>query len=111
MSPLAALIAPLAALALLGAASLISLNPTLLQIAVIQGKRRRRRRRKRWADHKEDDEVIVPNVSARSDNHIRSVPPIDLEQFDTGDHSSISLAEHEPAASSSDDDESRFVHF
>ena len=56
MSPLAALIAPLAALALLGAASLISLNPTLLQIAVIQGKRRRRRRRRRWADHEEDDD-------------------------------------------------------
>ena len=39
LSPLAALIAPLAALALLGAASLISLNPTLLQLAVINGKR------------------------------------------------------------------------
>ena len=53
----------------------------------------------------EDDEIIVPNVSARSDSHIRSVPPIDLGQFDTG-HSSISLAEHEPGSS---EDESRFV--
>lgn len=50
------MIAPLAALALLGAASLVSLNPTLLQLAVIQGKRRRRRRRKRWADNEEEDE-------------------------------------------------------
>ena len=59
LSPLAALIAPLAALALLGAASLVSLNPTLLQIAVIQGKRRRRRRRKRWADNGEEYEYQV----------------------------------------------------
>ena len=57
LSPLAALIAPLAALALLGAASLVSLNPTLLQLAVIQGKRKRRRRR--WADNEENIDYQV----------------------------------------------------
>ena len=57
LSPLAALIAPLAALALLGAASLVSLNPTLLQLAVINGKRKRRRRR--WADNEENVDYQV----------------------------------------------------
>ena len=56
LSPLATLVAPLAALALLGAASLISLNPTLLQIAVVSG---RRRRRKRWADNEDSPEYMV----------------------------------------------------
>lgn len=56
LSPLATLVAPLAALALLGAASLISLNPTLLQIAVVSG---RRRRRKRWTDNEDDPGYMV----------------------------------------------------
>ena len=56
---MAALIAPLAALALLGAASLISLNPTLLQLAVINGKRKKRRRRRRWAENEENDDYQV----------------------------------------------------
>ena len=56
---MAALIAPLAALALLGAASLISLNPTLLQLAVINGKRKKRRRRRRWAENQANDDYQV----------------------------------------------------
>ena len=43
INPLATLIAPLAALALLGAATAVALNPVLLQIAVVTGKKRRKR--------------------------------------------------------------------
>ena len=41
IAPLAALIAPLAALALLGSATLVAINPTLVQLAVI-GRRKKR---------------------------------------------------------------------
>lgn len=43
INPLAALIAPLAGLALLGAAAAVSINPVLVQLAVINGGRRKRR--------------------------------------------------------------------
>ncbi len=42
INPLAALIAPLAGLALLGAAAAVSVNPVLVQLAVINNGRRRR---------------------------------------------------------------------
>lgn len=44
--PLAALIAPLAGLALMGAAAAVAVNPMLLQLAVISKNGRRRRRRR-----------------------------------------------------------------
>ena len=47
LNPLASLIAPLAALVLLGAASLLSSNPVLLQLAVLNGNTGRKRRRRR----------------------------------------------------------------
>ena len=43
INPLAALIAPLAGLALLGAASAVAVNPVLLQLVTIKKGRRRRR--------------------------------------------------------------------
>jgi len=43
INPLAALIAPLAGLALLGAAAAVSINPVLVQLAVINGGRRKKR--------------------------------------------------------------------
>merc|ERR1711983_503246 len=44
INPLAAFIAPLAGLALLGAAAAVSINPVLVQLAVINdGKRRKKR--------------------------------------------------------------------
>ena len=45
INPLAALIAPLAGLALIAAASAVSVNPLLLQLVTISRNRRRRRRR------------------------------------------------------------------
>ena len=42
INPLAALIAPLAGLALLGAAAAVSINPVLVQLAVINGGRKKR---------------------------------------------------------------------
>ena len=44
INPLAALIAPLAGLALIAAASAVSVNPLLLQLVTISRNRRRRRR-------------------------------------------------------------------
>ena len=44
LNPLAALIAPLAALALLGAAAAVSANPSLIQLAVINNNGRRKKR-------------------------------------------------------------------
>ena len=46
LNPLAALIAPLAALILLGAASALSGNPLLLQLAVVNGNNGRKRRKR-----------------------------------------------------------------
>ena len=43
INPLAAFLAPLAGLALLGAAAAVSINPVLVQLAVINGGRRKRR--------------------------------------------------------------------
>ena len=43
INPLAALIAPLAGLALLGAASAVAVNPVLLQLVTIKKGRRRRK--------------------------------------------------------------------
>ena len=45
INPVAALIAPLAGLALIAAASAVSVNPLLLQLVTISSNRRRRRRR------------------------------------------------------------------
>lgn len=45
LNPLAALIAPLAAIALLGAAALVSANPVLLQLAVVNNNGKRRKKR------------------------------------------------------------------
>lgn len=44
INPLAAFIAPLAGLALLGAAAAVSINPVLVQLAVVNGGKKRRRR-------------------------------------------------------------------
>jgi len=44
INPLAALIAPLAGLALLGAAAAVSINPVLVQLAVVSSGRRRKKR-------------------------------------------------------------------
>ena len=43
INPLAAFLAPLAGLALLGAAAAVSINPVLVQLAVINGGKRKRR--------------------------------------------------------------------
>ena len=48
INPLAALIAPLAGLALLGAASAVAVNPVLLQLVTISRKRRKRDIDKGW---------------------------------------------------------------
>lgn len=45
INPLAAFIAPLAGLALLGAAAAVSINPVLVQLAVVNGGGKKRRRR------------------------------------------------------------------
>ena len=55
-NPLAALIAPLAALALLGAATAVAVNPVLLQIAVINNGKRRKKR-----EATDDVENLDPN--------------------------------------------------
>ena len=58
MNPLAALIAPLAGLALLGAASAVAVNPILLQLVTINkdknGRRRRRKRESAAVDFEND---------------------------------------------------------
>ena len=65
LNPLAALIAPLAALALLGAASFVSANPTLLTLAVLNnGKRKKRKRRS------EDGNTEVRRRGCRGDQTI-----------------------------------------
>jgi len=55
INPLAAVIAPLAALALLGAATAVALNPVLVSLAVITGKKKRKRRSVITADQDDLD--------------------------------------------------------
>jgi len=67
INPLAALIAPLAGLALMGAAAAVAVNPILLQLAVIS----RGRRRRREVQEEEELENMVENDIQRRVKQLR----------------------------------------
>ena len=75
---MAALIAPLAGLALIAAASAVSVNPLLLQLVTISRNRRRRRRRRRRqleqspARRAVRQIQVLENFLSSSDNQLQS---------------------------------------
>ena len=73
---MAALIAPLAGLALIAAASAVSVNPLLLQLVTISRNRRRRRRRRQLEQSPARRAVrqiqVLENFLSSSDNQLQS---------------------------------------
>ena len=66
INPLAAFIAPLAGLALLGAAAAVSINPVLVQLAVVNGGRRKKRSNSNFDHQKKVTEIqLLENFLAR----------------------------------------------
>ena len=59
VNPLSVLVAPLAALALLGAAAAVASNPVLLTLAVLNGKRKRRDLEQIGSDH------LTPEIESK----------------------------------------------
>ena len=72
VNPLAALIAPLAGLALIAAASAVSVNPLLLQLVTISRNRKRRQLEQGPARRAVRQIQVLENFLSSSDNQIQS---------------------------------------
>ena len=72
INPVAALIAPLAGLALIAAASAVSVNPLLLQLVTISSNGRRRRRRSPARRAVRQIQVLENFLSSSRDSQLQS---------------------------------------